>query len=270
MRLGLATTLLVALAVALPALPSSAHDSLSPPGAAHHWLPNEEWSHKHWVPYDESTLYSILGIDTPVLFKWLTDDHHTIAQLAQRRGVDPRTLAKRLMAPRRADLSQTQYRVLRERAERTLTQGHLAQHVFFHVFHGSHLNGHEDGHIEEIFGVDRPTYNRLRQKGLSPLKIARRHGRDADMVREHVIEAVRHESEMGTETGAMTPAQADRMLARQMRVVDCWLTSPLAKLDPDNPFGDTYGWHGPHKRSTRNGIKHPKTPAGCWKPLPEA
>jgi DNA-binding CsgD family transcriptional regulator len=270
MRLGLATLLLVTLAVALWTIPSGAHDSKAPRGAHHHWLPNEAWSHKHWVPYDESRLYALLGIDTPTLFKWLADDHHTLAQLARRRGVNPRTLARRLMAPRRSSLSAAKYRVLLERAERTVTEGHLAQHVFFHVFHGSHLNGHETGHITHLFGVSRAEYNRLRQKGLSPFEIAERNGRDTDTVRGHVIEALHEESARGVAEGAMTRAQGDRMLARQLRVVECWLTRPLAKNDPENPFGDTWGWHGPHARSVRNGTKNQKTPRGCWAALPAA
>jgi hypothetical protein len=267
---ALATGLLLALVAVVWTVPSGAHDSKSPRGAHHHWLPNEPWSHKHWIPYDEATLYSVLGVDTPTLFKWLADDHHTIAQLARRRGVDPAGLAARLMNPRRASLSAAQYRVLLERAERTITQGHLGQHVFFHVFHGTHLNGHETGHIVHLFGVSRAEYNRLRQKGLSPFKIARRNGRSEETVREHVIEALREESARGVRERATTQAQGDRMLARQLRVVECWLTSPLAKNDPNNPFGDTWGWHGPHARGTRNGITNPKTPRGCWAPLPEA
>jgi hypothetical protein len=272
MRAALAS--LVAIAVTCvavwAAVPSAAHDSKAPRGAHHHWLPNETWSHKHWVPFDESRLYAILGIDTRTLFEWIADDHHTIAQLAHRRGVDSRTLAKRLMAPRRAGLSAREYKLLRERADRVLTQGHLGQHVLFHVFHGAHLNGHETGHIEHLFGVTRAEYNRLRQRGLSPFEIAARRGKPTEPIREHVVEALRDESARGVRERATTREQADRMLARQLRVVDCWLTSPLAKNDPDNPFGDTWGWHGPHPRPVRNGVSNAKTPRGCWAALPEA
>jgi hypothetical protein len=273
MRMGLVAVLAWAavLVVAVTAVPSGAHDSRAPRGAHHHWLPNEPWSHKHWVPYDESRLYAILGIDTQTLFDWLADDHHTVAQLARQRGVDPRGLAKRLMKPRRSSLSAAQYRVLLDRAERTISQGHLGQHVFFHVFHGVHLNGHENGHIEHLFGTDRATYNRLRQKGWSPNRIAERYGRSTEALREHVVRALADQSAQGVREGAHSQSQADRMLGRQMRVVDCWLSSPLAKNDPDNPFGDTWGWHGPHPRNVRNGIsRDAKTPSGCWEPLPDA
>ena len=139
MRAGLVTALLVAVAaVAVWAVPTGAHDSKAPRQAHHHWLPNEVWSHKHWIPYDEEELYAALGVDTQTLFAWLADDHHTIAQLARRRGVDPRTLVKRLMEPRRAELTKTEYAVLCERAERTITEGHLG-------WHGPHERGTRNG-----------------------------------------------------------------------------------------------------------------------------
>jgi hypothetical protein len=176
-----------------------------------------------------------------------------------------------LLAPRRASLSRREYKVLRARAWRVLTQGHLAQHVFFHVFHGSHLNGHEDGHIEHLFGVDRHEYRRLRQRSrMSPYGIARRHGRSTAAVKEHVEAELRAEASRGARAGSMSEPQAELLLARQMRVVECWLSRPAPKFDPHHPFGDRYSGHGPHERGSRVGIKNPKPPRGCWKRLIEA
>ncbi|MDQ3933985.1 MAG: hypothetical protein M3340_05070 [Actinomycetota bacterium] len=254
----------LALACALPAA-ASAHDSLAPRGAEHRWLPSERWVQKHWMPFDESRLYELLGVDTRAVFQWLSNDHRTLAQLARRRGVSPRPLAKRLMEPRRESLSRREYRLLRSRTERVLTQGHLAQHVFFHVFHGSHLTGHENGHIAHLFGVDRHEYNRLRQRaGLSPYQIAKRHGRPRDGVRRHVVEMLRAEAALGVRAGAMSSGQADLILARQLRVVDCWLGRPAPKFDPHHPFGDRYSGHGPHSRKSRGGLVRRKPPRGCW------
>jgi hypothetical protein len=259
---------LIAALFLLLAAPAAAHDSEAPRNADHRWLPAERWVQKHWLPYDEARLYALLGVDTPTVFRWLANDHRTLAQLARRRGVSPRGLAKRLLEPRRASLSEREYRVLRARAERTLSQGHLAQHVFFHVFHGSHLNGHEDGHIEHLFGVDRHEYRRLRQeRGLSPFAIARRSGRPTAAVKKHVSAALRTEAHAGVKAGAMSPAQAELIVARQLRVVDCWLTRPAPKFDPHHPFGDRYSGHGPHRRGSRVGIVKPKPPKGCWKAL---
>ena len=264
---------IIALAVVLAflAAPAAAHDSEAPRGAEHRWLPSERWVQKHWLPYDESRLYELLRVDTRQVFEWLSNDHRTLAQLARRRRVSTHTLAKRLLEPRRASLSVREYRVLRERAQRTLTQGHLAQHVFFHVFHGAHLNGHEDGHIEHLFGVDRHEYRRLRQhRRMSPYAIARRHGRSTATVREHVIRALHAEARLGVRVGAMSAAQRERLLARQLRVVDCWLTRPAPKFDPHHPFGDRFSGHGHHPRGSRVGLVRRKPPRGCWLGLLEA
>jgi hypothetical protein len=140
--------------------------------------------------------------------------------------------------------------------------------VFFHVFHGSHLTGHENGHIHHLFGVSRHEYNRLRQKvGLSPFEIARRHGKSTAAVREHVIGQLRAEAASGVRAGAITRSQGDLVVARQLRVVECWLSRAAPKFDPHHPFGDRHSGHGPHRRGSKVGIKHPKPPRGCWKKL---
>jgi hypothetical protein len=248
------------------AAPAAAHDSLAPRDADHRWLPAERWVEKHWMPFDEASLYRELRVDTPALFEWLYDDHRTLAGLARRRGVDPAKLAKRLMAPRRASLSANEYRVLRARTQRVLTQGHLAQHVFFHVFHGAHLD-----HVEHLFGVSVREYRRLRDRQrLSRYEIAERGGRTRESLRRHVVEDLEQSSVTGVRIGATTRAQADLMLARQLRTVDCWLGRPAPKFDPWNPFGDRYAGHGPHRRGSRVGIRNPKPPRGCWKALIEA
>jgi hypothetical protein len=264
-----ARRLIVALVLACAfAGPAAAHDSDAPRDADHRWLPAERWVQKHWLPFDESELYAVLGVDTRGVFQWLADDHRTLMQLARQRGVSRRTLAKRLLAPRRAGLSARSYSVLRSRTQRVLTQGHLAQHMFFHVFHGSHLTGHEDGHIRHLFGVDRHEFRRLRQRSrMSPYAIARRGGKSTAALKEHVVEALDAEAREGLRAEALSEGQAERLLARQMRVVDCWLGRPAPKFDPHHPFGDRYSGHGPHPRGSRVGIKRRKPPKGCWKGL---
>ena len=46
---------------------------------------------------------------------------------------------------------------------RVLTQGHLAQHLFFHVFHGLDLHPHS----EHLFGMPADAYRALREGGAS-------------------------------------------------------------------------------------------------------
>jgi hypothetical protein len=118
LKASMAAAICAALALSAVGTPSAgAHDSLAPRGIDRHtWLPHEHWVKKHWVPYDEDRLRELLRVSTRQIFAWLKDDHRTLAQLARRRGVNPRTLGTRLLAPRRAELPPRTYAVLRGRA----------------------------------------------------------------------------------------------------------------------------------------------------------
>jgi hypothetical protein len=257
--------LVAGLAMLAVAAPSYAHDSLAPRGSdSHPWLPHQHWVHSHWLPYDEARLRELLDVDTATVFRWLKDDHRTLADLARRRGVDPRTLARRLLAERRREVPAAAYARLRERTRRMLTQGHLAQHVYFHVFHGPRMVAR----FRRLLGVRMRRYRRLRYvRGLSPREIARRHGRDPAKLREHARAALRATAAEGVERGATSRRQADAMLARQERVLSCWIARPAPKFDRTNPFGDPLGGHGAHPRGSRVGILHPKPARGCWRGL---
>src|SRR3954466_14167644 len=100
-------------------------DSLAPKGAPAHWLPPEPWIYNHWLPYDEGRLYRVLHITRDDLWGQLRDDHRTLAELAARHGWrDPKALAAKLVGTR--DVGPATRAVLEARAERTITQGHLA------------------------------------------------------------------------------------------------------------------------------------------------
>ena len=260
LRLLVAT--FIAVQVAVVAL---AHDSNAPPTAYHRWLPQDDWVMEHWIPFDESRLYDELGIGTPRLFSWLANDHRTIADLARRRGVDPERLVRRLSEPWHNVVSDGQYRILRQRTRDLVTQGHLAQHTLFHVFHGTELLG--DGHTDDWWGVSSERWNELRLDGLTPNQIARRNGREPAKIRELVLDWLAKLARDGVRRHATSRDQADRMLARQSRVTNCWMKSPLARYDKGNPFGDRYGGHGDHARDDRVGLIRKKPPRGCWKKL---
>src|ERR687894_2735079 len=94
---------LVAVLAVLLLIPAAAaaQDSDAPPGALPHWLPTEEWVYQHWLPFDEGRLYRLLGADRGAIWRHLRDDAaHDLEQLARRRGLAPRELARRLVAPR--------------------------------------------------------------------------------------------------------------------------------------------------------------------------
>ena len=260
-------TLALALLCLAPA-GAQAHDSLAPPGAKHAWLPaHDDWVMQHWIPFDESDLYAALGIDNVAMERWLRNDHHTVEQLAQRKGLTAAELKERLLAPRRGTVSDGQMAVLEERTDRFMTQGHLAQHVLFHYFHGSYVLEN----TRSIYGVDRRTYKRMRLDGATPLAIGRRGGRTPAQVDKGMRRILRYGADIGTKDGSQTPEQAAYMLRRRDALLSCFLRRPMPKLDPGNPFGDPDNGHGFHARGNRNGLladskeaRARRDPHSCW------
>ncbi|HEX8854782.1 MAG TPA: hypothetical protein VF752_04210, partial [Thermoleophilaceae bacterium] len=86
--------------LALAGGPAVARDSDAPPGASPRWLPCEHWVMFHWLPYDETRLYSLLGVHRATVLRWARDDQHrTLGDLARRRGWKPDALASALVRP---------------------------------------------------------------------------------------------------------------------------------------------------------------------------
>jgi len=224
------------------AAPARAHDSLAPAGAGHNWLPDEEWVHRHWLPFDERELEAALGLRGRELEAYLYDDHHTLAGLARSRGVSVDGLADRLLEGW-GDVSQRA--VLRDRTVRVLTQGHLAQHLFFHVFHGLELHPH----AEHLFGMPADAYRSLRDGGASYADIAREGDIPLSTLRGHVVSVVASDRRDGVARGEAWPAEAARIGARTRARLDCWLRQPPAALDRANPDGKNRFLHGTHAAS---------------------
>ena len=85
-------------------------------------------------------------------------------------------------------MSAAKYRELHSRSVRTLTQGHLAQHIFFHSLHQSVL----PDRAAQIFGVrNTDEFQRLRRAELSPLQISRLYGRSRTQVEHAAVSALR-------------------------------------------------------------------------------
>ncbi len=246
--------LLAAATAAAPAAAASKPDSLAPPGAADNWLPKEGWVWMHWLPFEERELASALGTDAAGIRAHLTDDAHTLVVLAHRRHWRVKALARHLTRRFDGRVPRARLALLRWRAERMLTQGHLAQHVLYHTMHGPAVPAHAPG----IFGTTRETFLAARQAGLTPNEIAVRAGRDPLAARAAVLALLAAEAQRGVATRSQSRAQARLMLARQAGDLDCWMTSPLPKLDPNNPFGGTGGGHGhghaPHIPGCNGGV----------------
>jgi len=233
-RLGALVVLVTLLAV----LPAAAHDTDAPRGAPHSWLPKEGWVMNHWLPFDESRLHDLLGTDNAAVERWLRDDHRTLAGLAaKRKGMSARQLARDLVAPRRGRATAARLRLLEERTMRVLTQGHLAQHVLFHYFHGTVERS------RRIFGVHPKVYQRLRGRGLTPIQVGRRGGRSKAHVKREMRLLLEAITRRGVRRGETTAPQARYMLRRRLALLRCFLHRPVPKLDPGNPYGDPYNDH---------------------------
>ena len=247
MRAAVLVAAILALACAAPA---RAQDPEAPDGAPKHWLANEDWINYLWLPYEESRLYKLIGQTRGDVFRWVRDEH-TIAELAKVRGWEPRELAEALVAPRRGEVSAAKLRELADRAERTLTQGHLGQHILFHALHQRAV----PERATEIFGTrDQDEFLRLRRAELSPLQICELNGRTRVEAQRGVSDALRAAAARGVRDGSLPPRQADVMLDRQLRSVPRWLgqnryNGPSGGINkPDLPEADA--------------AKHPSISAG--------
>jgi Tol biopolymer transport system component/plastocyanin len=195
-------------------------DSEAPPNAPPHWLPPEDWVYNHWLPYDEGRLYALLHVDRGDIWRQQRDDRHNIAELARRRGwPDPARLAAALIAPRERSLSARRVRELRRTALRTLTQGHLAQHVFFHSLHQFAI----PSEAPSIFGVSDAEFRVLRRGEQSPLEIGRLHGRSPGRITQLSQAVLRERVGAGVASGAMTRRQGRILLRRQLSQLPRWL-----------------------------------------------
>ena len=213
----------VAVAAAVLALglaaPAQAQDPEAPDGAPKHWLANEDWVNYLWLPYEEARLYTLIGQSRGDVFRWVRDER-TIAELAQKQGWEPRELAEALVEPRRGEVSEGKLRELADRAERTLTQGHLGQHILFHALHQNAVSER----ATDIFGTrNRDEFLDLRRAELSPLQICELNGKTRVEAQRGVSDALRDAAARGVQDGSLPPAQADVMLDRQLRQVPRWL-----------------------------------------------
>jgi len=230
------------LALALAPAPARAvaADSLAPPHAPHNWLPKEGWVWMHWLPFEEPELAAALGTSAAGIRAYLSDDTRVLATLAHRRHWRLKVLARHLTRRFDGRVPRRRLAALRWRTERVLTQGHLAQHVLYHTFHGPGM----PAHAQQLFGITREAFLAARQQGLSPDQLAVSARREPRIVRAGVLRLLADEAQQGVRSLSQSRAQARRMLARQTRDLGCWMASPLPKLDQNNPFGGRDGDHG--------------------------
>ena len=238
------TTIVVATSIGVTCGPGAeAHDSLAPEGSPHTWLPQEDWVAYHWIPFDEQTLKRALGLRGRELEAYLYDDHHTLAELAERRGLSVAELADALIAPWRSRVDDQRLALLRDRTLRVLTQGHLAQHLFFHVFH----NGGASLNLAEPLGISAARLRARRADGLPLLQIARRQGVSEAVLTAHMSANFRMRRQQGIDLRYASAVESNRLLERQLRALSCWLRRQHPARDAGNPYGKARLQHGVHR-----------------------
>jgi hypothetical protein len=213
--------LLLAIAVLVLVPPAArAADSHAPHGARLDWLPSDEWVMSSWLPYDEARLYALLDTDRAQVDAWL-DDHRTLGQLARRHGwASQRELAHALVAPRLKGVRPPMRPVLERRALDTLTQAHLSNHVIFHVFHTPAIADN----ARTVFGLRPATFRRLRDRGLSPARIAERGGRTRGGAQARLAKLLEARGQRAVRLGAMSAAQARALYAEQLAALPAFMS----------------------------------------------
>lgn len=228
-----------------------AKDSLAPKSAGDRWLPCERWVMYHWNPIDMQKLMDNAGITERKLFLWLQDDdNRDLAGIIRSRKLDPKTVVGDSLAIE-PDTSKRVRSILRARAERLLTQGHLAQHVFFHWFHSPAIREN----AREIFGMQPWDYFRARRVGFSPADVGRlKRGYTRKQTAARVVKVLERYVRRGMKGGATSKAQADYYVAGITRLADVWLDQRYHKKRPRGGLPAPLGHapKGPRTGSCRN------------------
>jgi hypothetical protein len=173
-----------------------------------------------WLPYDEARLYELVHSDRAEVDAWL-DDHRTLGQFARTHGwTSQRRLAHALVAPWLKAVRPGMRGVLERRALETLTQGHLSNHVVFHVFHTPAIADH----ARTIFGLRPSTFRALRDSGLSPAVIAQRGGRTRAGAQSRLAALLKARGERAVKFGAMSRTQARALYTEQTASLSAFMS----------------------------------------------
>lgn len=237
-RAVLATAILCLTATAGSAATASAHDAPMPGTARHGLLVDEPWVMAHWAPFDERVLARELRIPFGQLEAFLYDDHHTIAQLARHRHIGFTRLVRRLSAWA-DDVPGATRTEIERRTRLVLVSGHLAQHVFHHVFHGLGLTPT----VRTAAGVPRHVFDRRRDARWSYHRLIERGGGDADATEATLASMIGENQAQGVATKQTPASEGVRLTDRQQARRHCWFTRPAQELDESAPYDRGYTKH---------------------------
>lgn len=204
----------------------SAKDSLAPSTAGDRWLPCERWVMYHWNPLDMPKFYASTGIKQTELYRWLRDDdHHDFASVLESQGLKPEKVITDSLAVT-ARTTPRMRATLKARAERLLTQGHLAQHVFFHWFHNPAIRQHS----RAIYGMAPWDYANARRKGFTPAQIGSKHnGFTRKQTADRIVKSMMGDELRGVRAGETTATQAAHYRERIIKLADTWLDQRYRK-----------------------------------------
>jgi hypothetical protein len=221
--------LLPAVLVALALLPGAARaastftphpDSDAPAGASPSWLPHEEWVGERWMPFDEWMLERKLHMSSREVWQYLSSTGRTIDELARSRGIATKGLATALLANRRLPKRGVRYWTLRSRTQRVLDQGHLAAHMFGHVFHIWAVVAKP----QKNFGVSQARFTALFfDRRLTIPQIAEIGGVNQATLRRRIIAAARAAGARGVAAGMMSRRENVMLRARDAAGFSSWV-----------------------------------------------
>lgn len=201
-----------------------ANDSDAPAGANQRWLPCENWVMYHWLPFREDLFFKLTGITRSELKGHLYEnDTSTIGELVVRHKKDPNKIVAQLMKRWDGRVSARQFAELTRRSNALMTQSHLSQHVFFHLFHDPAIGLK----ARWIFNVTPGDYHQARMTGWSPREIAKHGGVSVRQAVRRTMSVLRAEQESGVKRHQTTRAAARLFLHRQQAWTSTWLAQDI-------------------------------------------
>jgi hypothetical protein len=199
---------------------AQARDSHAPPGAKDRWLPCESWVMYHWLPFNERSLYAQTGITRSEFLRYIrNDDQHSLGKLIRHKGKDPSEIVDKLMEQWDGKVTDAQMTELHRRASELMTQGHLSQHVFFHLFHDPAIALNS----RWIFNVAPGDYQRARLRAYNPREIAKHGHVSVQHAVRRAMAVLRRYERQGVATKQTSRAEANKFLRIQRKNLNRWL-----------------------------------------------
>jgi hypothetical protein len=195
-------------------------DPDAPPGALYNWLPREQWVMERWMPFNESRFYKIFHLNPITTNHYLFEvPGESLDAYAAAHGIPTSGLAQRVLGPRSPGVSVAQWHTLLARTTIVLSQHHLSQHMFFHLFHTTGMAEH----MAAILGVSEASFLKLyNQTHLGFAEIAAIGGKTKTKVEASVLKLDEAEGNWGVREKAMSEQENKVLRARDREYFSDW------------------------------------------------